>query len=94
MMRCNGFLFAAVALFQADDDPRDFLQGVMVEPHPFGGVYIVATDGAQICVAHDPRGECDRLQVYRTDPALLQAAQASDMVVVGDDRLQAEGVPA
>ncbi|MBY0436904.1 MAG: hypothetical protein K2W80_01845 [Burkholderiales bacterium] len=83
-MRCHGQLFAAVALFQADDDPRDYLQGVFVEPHPLGGVYIAATDGSQLCVAVDSIGEADAPAIYRTDPALLQAAQASGMAVVAE----------
>jgi hypothetical protein len=80
-------LFAAVALFQADDDPRDYLQGVFVEPHPLGGVYIAATDGAQICVAVDSLGEAEAPAIYRTDPALLQAAQAPGMAVVAEKGL-------
>jgi len=81
-MRCHGPLFAAVALFQATDDTRDYLQGVYVEPHPLGGVYVVATDGVQLCVARDPIGEADYPGIYRTDPALLQAAALPGMAVV------------
>ena len=81
-MRCHGPLFAAVALFQATDDPRDYLQGVYVEPHPLGGVYVVATDGVQLCVGRDPIGEADYPGIYRTDPALLQAAALPGMAVV------------
>ena len=37
-------------------DPRTYLQKILVEPAPDGGVYIVASNAALLMVAHDPKG--------------------------------------
>ena len=37
-------------------DPRTYLQKMLVEPAPDGGVYIVASNAALLMVAHDPKG--------------------------------------
>ena len=47
---------AAVYPFAASNDVRYFLCGILIEPHEERGVYIVATNGHCIAVAHDPDG--------------------------------------
>lgn len=53
-------LIDLAALFVAGrKDPRFYLQGVCVQPHPVAGVYVVATDGHRLAVFHDPGGSTD-----------------------------------
>lgn len=40
-------------------DIRYYLKGVIIEPHPDGGVYVVATDGVRLSVTHDLEGRAD-----------------------------------
>lgn len=47
------WVFAAQADFL---DPRTYLQNVLIEPCPEGGVYIVATNGALMLIAYDDQG--------------------------------------
>ncbi|SDG35123.1 hypothetical protein [Pelagibacterium luteolum] len=49
-------LFAAAALFQSTEETRYYLNGVHIEPHPDGGVFLVATDGHRMLVCHDKSG--------------------------------------
>lgn len=37
-------------------DPRTYLQKVLIEPCPEGGVYLVASNGALMLIAYDPAG--------------------------------------
>ena len=71
-------LFAAamlkwVAPVRAIDDPRYYLQGVLIEPAPQGGVFIVATNGHVLLSAYDATGTVSRRCVVRVTPALLSA---------------------
>lgn len=67
-------LFAAVAGFRSVHDIRYYLNGVHVTPCEAGGVFIVATDGHQMCVAHDPDGRA-------TEPVILMCTKSLDKAV-------------
>ena len=60
LARVNPRYFAAINLFQANNDVRYYLNGVRVEPHPEKGAIIVATNGHIIGIMHDPDGFCAR----------------------------------
>ena len=49
--------FAAAYLFTGTSELRYYLQGVLVEPHPDGGVLLVATDGHRMVAIKDDEGE-------------------------------------
>jgi hypothetical protein len=54
--RINPVYFAAMHCFAATSDPRHYLNGISIEPHPETGVIIMATDGHHMGVIHDPDG--------------------------------------
>ena len=49
--------FAAAYLFASTEQTRYYLCGVLVEPHPDGGVLLVATDGHRMVAIRDDEGE-------------------------------------
>ena len=49
--------FAAAYLFASTEETRYYLNGVLVEPHPDGGVLLVATDGHRMVAIRDEEGE-------------------------------------
>lgn len=67
-------LFAAVAAFRAKDDIRYYLQGVHIAPAP-EGVYLVATDGHQLAVAHDRHGHAPEPTIMVCSQPLVAAAR-------------------
>lgn len=78
--------FAFVARFKAEQDIRHYLNGVRLEPHPAGGVMIVATNGHQLAAFHDAAGVCGREIILATPRALLAACghrDADRLAVVG-----------
>lgn len=58
LARVNPRYFAGIERFAAAKDVRFYLCGVFIEPHPHGGVTIVATDGHIMAAAYDPEGWC------------------------------------
>ena len=74
----NANLFRAVAMFQSTEKTRYYLAGVQIEPHPCGGVFLVATDGHRMLVAHDETGTIDAGQsglIVSLDAAALKACR-------------------
>jgi hypothetical protein len=62
-----------VAPFMATNDIRYYLNGLLIERAPQGGVYVVATDGHTMGISHDPDGMiegADRVIVHVTKPLL------------------------
>lgn len=54
--------------FMAKNEIRYYLEGIYVEPHPDGGVTLVATDGkAMICI-RDIKGHCDNARIIKITP--------------------------
>lgn len=49
--------FAAAYVFASTEETRYYLNGVLVEPHPDGGVLLVATDGHRMVAIKDDEGE-------------------------------------
>ena len=65
-LNINPGRFAFLANFASTEDTRFYLNGVYIEPHPAGGVVMVATDGHVMGVAHDPDGSCDAPAIIST----------------------------
>ena len=58
-IRVDAKKFAAAALFRSKEETRYYLNGVYIEPHPDGGVIMVATNGHQMAVIRDENGEAN-----------------------------------
>jgi hypothetical protein len=74
----NANLFRAVAMFQSTEKTRYYLAGVQIEPHPCGGVFLVATDGHRMLVVHDKTGVIDAGEhglIVSLDAAALKACK-------------------
>lgn len=52
-------LFRIASMFQSTEETRYYLNGVHIEPHHDQGVFLVATDGRRMLVAHDLSGKID-----------------------------------
>lgn len=52
-------LFRVAAMFQSSEETRYYLNGVHIEPHHDEGVFLVATDGHRLLVAHDVSGKIE-----------------------------------
>ena len=72
--RVNPRYFAGIERFAAVKDVRFYLCGVFIEPHPHGGVTIVATDGHCMAAVHDPDGWCAEPIIVGDITKLLLAA--------------------
>lgn len=73
-LHINAQAFAAVATFKAEHDVRYYLNGVHVQPHPAGGVVIIATDGHTLAGIWDRTGHTSGPAVLRVSPELVRAA--------------------
>lgn len=51
---------AVVMNFVSNEETRYYLNGILIEPNPNGGVTLVATDGHRLVAAHDPQGHADQ----------------------------------
>lgn len=81
LARVNPRHFAAINLFQANNDIRYYLNGVRIEPHPEKGAIIVATNGYMIGVVHDPDGFCkEPIIVGDISKQLISACQSTGVV--------------
>lgn len=52
-------LFRVAAMFQSTEEARYYLNGVHIEQHQDEGVFLVATDGHRLLVAHDVSGKIE-----------------------------------
>lgn len=89
-------LMAAVAQFKAKHDIRFYLNGVLVEPDPNGGAFLVATNGHAMGVWRDETATgVERPIIVSVDDRLLQACRGSDLkrLVVRDSRLAVVLIP-
>lgn len=68
----NADLFRNVARAVSTESTRYYLNGVLIEPHPCGGTYLVATDGHRMIVAYDPQGETDGRHIVPAPRDLLR----------------------
>lgn len=81
LARVNPRYFAAINLFQANNDARYYLNGVYIEPHPEQGAIIVATNGHILGIMHDPDGFCARpIIVGDITKPLISACRSKGMV--------------
>ena len=59
-IKVNAKALAAAYLFQAKNDVRYYLNGILIQTNKNdGGVNVVGTDGFRMIVIHDPNGECE-----------------------------------
>lgn len=58
---------------------RYYLEGVRIEPHPDGGVFVVATDGHRLVVAHDPDGHADESAIVKIPKFMLSECKTPKM---------------
>lgn len=63
-----------LAAFAAKQDPRYFLKGFHVKPHPEKGVILTATDGHCLVTIHDEDGFSDGEYIYPISKELVKAA--------------------
>jgi len=72
----NANLFRVAATFISAEETRYYLRGVFIEPHQSGrGVYLIATDGHRLFVAHDETGTCEGSAIVNLDKAALTACK-------------------
>lgn len=74
-------LFRIVAAYRSNEATRSHLAGVYVQPHPCGGVYLVATDGHRMLVVYDAGAECDRPAIIACPSDLLKACKSKPVRV-------------
>lgn len=77
-IHCDAKLFRVVSGFMPKQDVRYFLNGVFVEPHDKEGVYIVATDGHRMGVAHDPCGKANGPWICEVPAELRRALKKKE----------------
>lgn len=66
----------ALSAFAATRDVRFYLNGFYAEPHPDGGVFLVATNGHIIIVIHDKDAKkCNGPIIYPLPPELVREAK-------------------
>ncbi|HQU12561.1 MAG TPA: hypothetical protein PLV07_13370 [Acidiphilium sp.] len=70
----NAKYFALAMLFQSKVETRYYLNGVFVEPHPDGGVTMVATDGHRLAAFRDQDGFIDEARIVQMPRAFRNSA--------------------
>jgi hypothetical protein len=66
---CTARLLRAAMTFAAKDEMRQFLTGVLVEPHPSGrGVVLVGLDGKRLVALYDKDGTADGWAILPRHP--------------------------
>ena len=97
-------LFRVAAMFQSSEETRYYLNGVHIEPHHDEGVFLVATDGHRLLVAHDFSGKIEGgTAIVQLGKDQIKACKegrgetASRRIVVTDDKqpltITANGAP-
>ena len=74
MIRFQGKYLRTLVQFQAQSDIRYHLNGILVEPHPQGGVMLVATNGHMLAAIRDTQGTCSERTVFNPDKGAISAA--------------------
>lgn len=96
-IRINANLFRAASVCVSAEEPRYYLNGVLVEPHPVAGILLVATDGHRMAVIHDETGHCDAPAIVRLGKAALKECKPAARgelrreIIVDPDALGADG---
>lgn len=73
VFKFNAELFRAASLVKSTEKTRYYLQGVLIQPHPVKGAFLVATDGHRAAVIHDEHATAPRDAILACDwksPAL------------------------
>lgn len=74
-IKVNADLFRLAYAFVSKEETRYYLQGVLVEPHPCGGVNLVSTDGHRMIVIYDKDGRADSSQIVKLSKEALRACK-------------------
>jgi hypothetical protein len=74
-LRLSAMRVAMVAPFIAKDDPRFYLKGINVRPHPDGGAIITATNGHILGAVHDKLATCDHEVTLQIHPSIVAACR-------------------
>ncbi|WP_024517000.1 hypothetical protein [Bradyrhizobium sp. Tv2a-2] len=72
MLRFNANLFRIAFACASGEETRYYLQGVFVEPHPWRGVTLTATDGTRLVSIHDEHGKADEKAIVNLGDMLKQ----------------------
>jgi hypothetical protein len=68
-------LAAMVLPFVSTEETRYYLTGIQIEPHPKGGVILVATDGHRLGAVHDPEGDSNGHWICPVPDVLARACR-------------------
>lgn len=68
MIKFKAKFLKALLPFRAINDPRYYLSGVHVEPHPHGGALLVATNGHMMMCAYDASATCSEAILLTVAP--------------------------
>lgn len=71
----NADLFRIVANFISTEETRYYLRGVFIQRHQLNGVYLVATDGHRMMIAHDATGTTESDIIVSLDKVALNACK-------------------
>tara|TARA_B100001939_G_scaffold342295_1_gene353223 strand:- start:1637 stop:2317 length:681 start_codon:yes stop_codon:yes gene_type:complete len=78
----NSKYIAASQHFTEKDSSRPYTEGIYIEPHPSGGVYIVATNGAALSVFYDAEGSADKDVLVSLNKNFLAEIRKQEEAVV------------
>lgn len=73
-----------LAGFWAPDAPPRLSRRLFIEPHPDGGVLLIATDGRAMGVVHDADGAATAARAVTLPPSLVEACHFPDMPTFRD----------
>lgn len=84
-------IIAAASIWQAVNDVRYYLNGIMVEPHPDGGVVVVATDGHTLFVGRDESGHISAKTIFKFSPRFLTECKKKPATGYSSRRVELDG---
>lgn len=87
IIRVDANLFRITYGFTSSDNTRYYLNGVYVEPHPCGGVNLVATDGHRMMVVYDRTGAADSPVIVQLSKEALRACKPKGTKYARDCRV-------
>ncbi|MGO4480010.1 hypothetical protein AB4Z32_27685, partial [Massilia sp. 2TAF26] len=75
-LRLSAMLVAMVAPFMGKSDPRHYLNGINVRPHPNGGAIIAASNGHVLGAVHDKLATCEHEVTLHLASGIVTACRA------------------
>lgn len=77
LLQVDANLYRAAVICASVEPVRDYICCVRLEPHPDGGVVMIATDGHRMMVIRDHSGQCRKPFSFLLPPAGLLACKPS-----------------